>query len=83
MLDARNNKTQEEKDIINKKRSDTVNKYWNEHPEERQRVSARVSGQGNGMYGRRKMQLISDPSVKVLVKKEDIQRYLDMGYEFT
>lgn len=32
------------------------------------------------MYGRRKMVLVSDPSVKVMAKADDIQRYLGMGY---
>ena len=83
ILSSRANKPQEEKDIINRKRSTTVHKYWDNHPEERQKRRDKYAGSGNGMYGRRKMRMRSNHNIKVLVKQEDIQKYLDMGYEFT
>ena len=83
ILTTRKNTSQEEKDKSNKKRSDTVNAYWNNHPEMRKKTSERLSGSGNPMYGRRKMNLISDPSVHIIVKPEDFCHYLDLGYEFT
>lgn len=63
-------------------RSKTVNEFWKKHLEKRKEISQKRSGKGNGMYGRRKMHLISNPQIKVLVKQEDIQHYIDIGYTF-
>lgn len=83
ILATRENTPQEEKDKTNEKRSKTVNAYWDSHPEMRKKTSERLSGSGNPMYGRRKMNLISDPSVHVMAKPEEFSHYLGLGYEFT
>lgn len=83
ILFAKANKSQNEKDIENNKRSIGVHAFWDKHPEERQRLKNKYSGKGNGMYGRRKMYLISNPSIKILVKKDEIAKYLALGYDFS
>lgn len=49
--------------------------YHKQHPD------AHV-GKNNPMYGRKRMHLISDPTVQLIVKSNEFQKYLQNGYAF-
>ena len=83
ILETKHNKSQEEKDHENELRSKSLRKFWKEHPEERKQIHARLCGTGNPMYGRRKMFLISDPSISIIAKPDEFDTYLKLGYEFS
>ena len=49
--------------------------YHRQHPD------AHV-GKNNPMYGRKRMHLISDPTIQLIVKPAEFQKYLQNGYAF-
>lgn len=81
IIDSRK-KSPEEQLIINEKRMKSVKEFWKKHDELKKKISENNSGEKNPMYGRRRMHLKTNKSISLIVKPEDFQKFLNLGYEF-
>lgn len=81
ILDSRK-KSPEEQKLINEKRKLKLENFWKNNSELKEKLSEKYSGSKNPMFGRRWMHLKTDKTISQLVKPEEFQKFLEIGYVF-